>query len=80
MAIFDAGPVGDAAAPEKLARLSAEIASAKATREALKSLRVALEHANGDRFAEACTLLKNDAFHGNSSRHSCVIVGARTAV
>ena len=63
MAIFDAGPVGDAAAPEKLARLSAEIASAKATREALKSLRVALEHANGDRFAEACTAAEEALTH-----------------
>lgn len=55
MATFDEGPVGDAAAPEKLARLSAEIASATATRAALKSLKVALEHANANRFAEACT-------------------------
>ncbi|CAN7391658.1 tetratricopeptide repeat protein [Phenylobacterium sp. LjRoot164] len=66
MAIFDEGPVGDAAAPEKLARLSAEIASAKATREALKSLRVALEHADQDRFAEACTAAEEALTHDPS--------------
>jgi tetratricopeptide (TPR) repeat protein len=63
VAIVDAGPVGDAAAPEKLARLSADIASATATREALKSLRVALEHANADRFAEACTAAEEALTH-----------------
>jgi len=63
MAVFDEGPVGDAAAPEKLARLSADIASATATREALKSLRAALEHANADRFAEACTAAEEALIH-----------------
>ncbi|MBA4014434.1 MAG: flagellar protein FlbA [Phenylobacterium sp.] len=66
MAMFDEGPVGDAAAPEKLARLSAEIASATATREALKSLRTALEHANADRFAEACTAAEEALIHDPS--------------
>ena len=63
MATFDEGPVGDAAAPEKLARLSAEIAKATATREALKSLQVALEHANADRFVEACTAAEEALTH-----------------
>ena len=63
MATFDEGPVGDAAAPEKLARLSAEIAKATATREALKSLQVALEHANADRFVEACTASEEALTH-----------------
>lgn len=53
---MDGGPVGDAASPEKLARLSAEIASATATRDALKQLQTALAHANSDRFAEAANL------------------------
>ena len=53
---MDGGPVGDAASPEKLARLSAEIASATATRDALKQLQAALAHANSDRFAEAAAL------------------------
>jgi len=53
---MDGGPVGDAASPAKLARLSAEIASATATREALKQLQAALAHANSDRFAEAAEL------------------------
>lgn len=53
---MDGGPVGDAASPEKLARLSAEIASATATRDALKQLQTALAHANSDRFAEAAAL------------------------
>jgi tetratricopeptide (TPR) repeat protein len=52
----DSGPVGDAASPEKLARLSAEIASATATREALKQLQDGLAHANNDRFADAARL------------------------
>lgn len=63
MATFDEGPVGDAAAPEKLARLSDEIAKATATREALKFLQVALEHANADRFVEACTAAEEALTH-----------------
>lgn len=63
MAIFDAGPVGDAAAPEKLARLRAEIASATAMREALKHLQLALTHAGANRFEEACAEAQEALIH-----------------
>jgi tetratricopeptide (TPR) repeat protein len=53
---MDGGPVGDAAAPAKLARLGAEIASFKATRAALRQLQDALALANADRFSEAASL------------------------
>lgn len=63
MAIFDAGPVGDAAAPEKLARLRAEVASANAMREALKHLQIALAHAGENRFEEACAEAQEALIH-----------------
>ncbi|WP_162244252.1 MULTISPECIES: tetratricopeptide repeat protein [unclassified Phenylobacterium] len=66
MAVFDESAAGDAAAPEKLARLSADIASATAMREALKALQVALTHAHENRFAEACTFAEEALTHDPS--------------